>query len=55
MGLFSGNATDSMRGSVGMKFTTFDRDNDQLFDFTQSTNCAEIKHDAWWHKSCSDW
>lgn len=51
LGLHSGNASDALRRSKLMKFTTLDRDNDQHL----YSNCAVINHDAWWHRSCSDW
>lgn len=51
LGRHSGNASDAMRRSETMKFTTLDRDNDKH----NFSNCAQINQDAWWHAACSDW
>eukprot|EP00794_Sanderia_malayensis_P000151 gene153-763_t len=44
---YSGNASDSLQASNGMKFTTKDRDND-----LKGTNCAVEYRGGWWHKFC---
>ncbi|XP_011187127.1 ficolin-3-like [Zeugodacus cucurbitae] len=47
LGNYSGDAGDSFYGHVGMKFSTYDRDND-----TRKGNCAKICKGAWWFKNC---
>ncbi|XP_016980279.2 fibrinogen-like protein A [Drosophila rhopaloa] len=49
LGKYSGEAGDSLSDNKNQKFTTFDRDNDNINDF----NCAST-YGAWWHKACSD-
>eukprot|EP00794_Sanderia_malayensis_P008651 gene8651-9583_t len=44
---YSGNASDSLQRSNGMKFTTKDRDND-LYE----VNCAVLYKGGWWHRGC---
>uniref|UniRef100_A0A182N7H3 Fibrinogen C-terminal domain-containing protein n=1 Tax=Anopheles dirus TaxID=7168 RepID=A0A182N7H3_9DIPT len=45
---YSGNAGDSISRHLGMKFTTYDRDNDLA-----SFNCAKKHRGGWWyHKTC---
>ena len=47
---YSGNAgRDALRLQSGMKFTTFDRDNDDR----PSDNCAALTRSGFWFKSCS--
>ena len=44
---YSGNAGDSMSYHNGMKFSTYDQDND-----VWNGNCAQTYKGAWWHKEC---
>ncbi|KAM8704232.1 hypothetical protein ACLKA7_008776 [Drosophila subpalustris] len=48
LGSYSGDAGDGMRGIEGLKFSTFDRDNDLLED----DNCAADSMGAWWFSDC---
>lgn len=48
LGVASGTAGDSFRNHHGMKFTTFDRDN----DLNDENNCAEMRTGGWWYRSC---
>lgn len=45
---FYGNASDSLDHQNGMKFTTYDRDNDEK----DGSNCAVSFKGAWWHRGC---
>ena len=52
---YSGNAGDAFNPAKkvkkklnGMKFSTFDRDN----DMSDSSNCAAIRHGGWWFNDC---
>ena len=53
-GKFKGNIGNAMNMPKwadlnGMKFTTYDRDN----DLDQFENCADSLRGGWWHKKCS--
>jgi ficolin len=43
-----GTAGDSFSRHVGMRFTTFDVDNDGV----SGTNCATVYKGAWWYEAC---
>ncbi|XP_013386765.1 fibrinogen C domain-containing protein 1-like [Lingula anatina] len=47
VGVYSGNAGDSLSNHKGQPFTTKDRDND-----ADGRNCAQTFKGAWWYKSC---
>ncbi|KAH8411429.1 hypothetical protein KR215_004342 [Drosophila sulfurigaster] len=44
MGVYRGDAGDSLRYHAGRKFTTFDQDNDD-----NGQNCARTHAGAWWY------
>ncbi len=44
---YRGNATDAMRYSNFMPFSTMDKDND-----VSSTHCAKFYTAGWWYKHC---
>ena len=44
---YNGTAGDSLSSHNGMKFSTYDQDND-----VGSINCAMTYKGAWWHKDC---
>ncbi|XP_049305764.1 ficolin-1-like [Bactrocera dorsalis] len=48
LGTYEGNAGDSLKGHVGMKFTTHDQDN----DISSIKNCAVFYKGAWWFNDC---
>lgn len=50
IGNYSGNAGNSLFYNWGMKFTTYDQDNDQSRD-----NCAMHQLGGWWYRDCSYW
>ena len=47
---YSGNAGDSMSYHNGMKYSTYDQDNDAA----NETNCAQLFKGAWWYKHCHE-
>ncbi|KAL9707769.1 hypothetical protein quinque_011287 [Culex quinquefasciatus] len=47
LGSYSGTADDSLAYHKGMKFSTFDSDNDP-----HSSNCAKQYKGAWWYQAC---
>ena len=49
IGGYSGDAGDSMAYHNGMKFTTYDNDNDR-----SSYNCANEHKSGWWYNGCHD-
>jgi len=49
VGGYSGNAGDAMSHHNGMKFTTFDDDNDSH----GGANCAVMLRGGFWYKSCA--
>ncbi|XP_025102349.1 uncharacterized protein LOC112568967 [Pomacea canaliculata] len=44
---YSGDAGDSLEYHNNKSFTTYDRDNDEVY-----FNCAANNHGAWWYKEC---
>ncbi|XP_321054.6 angiopoietin-related protein 1 [Anopheles gambiae] len=46
---YIGNAGNSLQDAEGMKFSTYDRDNDK-----SPENCAQANHGGWWYKACGD-
>nr|XP_029722967.1 angiopoietin-1-like isoform X2 [Aedes albopictus] len=50
LGSYSGSASDGLSYSEGMKFTTWDSDNDQATDY----NCAIDRQGAWWYRKCTN-
>uniref|UniRef100_A0A182TQT7 Fibrinogen C-terminal domain-containing protein n=1 Tax=Anopheles melas TaxID=34690 RepID=A0A182TQT7_9DIPT len=50
LGSYSGTAGDSLIYHIDAKFSTRDRDNDDI----QKGNCASRCSGAWWHKNCED-
>ncbi|KAH8299781.1 hypothetical protein KR044_005914, partial [Drosophila immigrans] len=47
LGSYSGSAGDALRYQQNMKFSTYDRDNDNSVN-----NCAAQFSGAWWYNSC---
>ncbi|KAM7361902.1 angiopoietin-related protein 1-like [Cochliomyia hominivorax] len=48
LGVYKGDAGDSLIYHLGSKFSTKDKDNDKH----DTTNCAQRFAGAWWHNSC---
>ncbi|NP_001186899.1 angiopoietin-related protein 1b precursor [Danio rerio] len=47
LGLYQGNAGDSLTSHNGRQFTTLDRDHDAF-----SGNCAHFQKGGWWYNAC---
>ncbi|KAL5012508.1 hypothetical protein ScPMuIL_011059 [Solemya velum] len=45
---YSGNAGDCLVRKNGMKFSTYDKDN----DLAEKVECAALHHGAWWYRWC---
>ena len=50
---YSGNAGDAFGTHNGMKFTTYDRDNDPWTNSNYNANCAVYNGGGFWYRSCS--
>ncbi|GFO37312.1 ficolin-1 [Plakobranchus ocellatus] len=50
IGTYSGTAGDSLRKHNGLKFSTFDRDNDEW----SNGECAKEHQGGWWYHRCDD-
>lgn len=50
LGKYSGTAGDGMVVHKGMKFSTYDRDND-----SSNKHCAHLYYGAWWFNDCYTW
>merc|ERR1712150_32392 len=48
---YSGTANDSLAFHSGMKFSTYDRDNDLQ---EGDVNCAEERRGAYWYNACQN-
>jgi ficolin len=48
IGSYSGDADDSLATHLGMKYSTYDRDN----DVASNASCAQLFRGAWWYKDC---
>ncbi|KAH8310672.1 hypothetical protein KR044_002489, partial [Drosophila immigrans] len=48
LGDYSGDAGDGMRQCEGQRFSTIDRDNDQL----EKRSCAKDSGGGWWFTAC---
>lgn len=51
LGAFSGNITDKFSYNRDMKFSTYDRDNDQ--DINRKHHCTQKHHGGWWYNNCA--
>ncbi|XP_070141034.1 angiopoietin-related protein 4-like [Drosophila kikkawai] len=50
LGNFSGTSFNGLRVHLGMKFSTYDQDNDML----DNNNCAEHDLGGWWFNDCGE-
>ena len=50
---YSGNVADAFAWHDGMKFTTYDRDNDPWTSADNNNNCAVLNGGGFWHNSCA--
>ncbi|XP_011186660.2 ficolin-1-like [Zeugodacus cucurbitae] len=48
LGKYSGSAGDSLSYHLGMKFSSYDRDNDK----SNTRNCAQTYYGGWWFNDC---
>ncbi|XP_034477554.1 angiopoietin-related protein 7-like [Drosophila innubila] len=46
----AGDAGDGLRLNVNAKFSTYDRDNDNI----ANGNCVKIYESGWWHNNCTE-
>jgi ficolin len=50
---FTGDAGDSFSSHSGMKFSTYDVDNDRADEsYSRGEECAKIFKGAWWYNQC---
>lgn len=49
LGTFDGNVGDALSYNKGMKFSTYDNDNDKI-----RKNCGST-YNGWWHNQCTYW
>lgn len=50
LGKFGGHTLDRLKMHKDVRFSTYDRDNDEW-----NMNCAKTYHNAWWNKFCYNW
>ena len=50
VGGYDGNAGDSLASNNGMKFSTYNRDNDRNTYYWSS--CASTRRGGWWYNNC---